>query len=1033
MAHSSNTTNLTLDQSQQADADASPAPLDIHSVLHQPPTNADTMTISGEPELAHDQSKRAVEDTSPASVQGANVQKYESPAIAAVLQTNELLHLIIAEVPREHRTSIRRVSKSWKLAVEKIGYAFDPLKHALSDVFACRDPLSPLHPCHMGFRFHPALTEGEHHPTWIYIDRGGEKKLHYGIFWTMNRIDFSRWAGLEREFVVSPPVTELVSWSKEFRQAMTQVLGGIRFEDLMDHINKVEGSPRIDLFFATPDPRSYDTEPESGTSESEDEEGSDAGGESDEVACSKEEDAEDGASRSSDPDSSSEEGDSKSSENAETEGSSAAVDAVLQTNELLHLIVGEVPLEYRTSIRRVSKAWQATVVKIGHVLQPVAHNRYNQPLYSVSKMLVANGSHPMISCYQKWCTAGFTVYGFEFNPCQLPEDAKITERDSEFLTNPPVTHAKLRFTDQEEGIAILRVHGGIRIGDLRECLERMGSADHVDGGHAYIAVQVREDGESNGSVGTVSSSEEDDPSESEAESDANDSDESDSGAGGAGLPDFGEPGNSDDDGASSDSDDSSEDGDSNSGEHEQVEGSSAAAVLDTNELLHMILSEVPLERRTSLRCVSKNWKTAVEKIGHALNPIDHEHFESARSRPLPLYTSVIAFRPNPALFDERYVLYACRDDAPADRSIECHRLRVNPLTSITELGEKEDHFITDPPLTELRVYIQPTMDEVTLRVNGGIRLKDLLRFFPIDSSGQRSAFTVATFGGPKEAIPSYDSLGESDSSDSGDESEEGSFDESGDVTEDDGPADPSAPDEPDDESGEGSLDEYENEARGDQPEESIAPGGGSEKGDGEATEVEQVGASSKVLLTNELLQMIISEVTREDRTSLRHVSKTWRGAVLKVGYAFEPIDHEYSRRENWDPLPLYTSQTIFRRNPVFLDYTRLMGGGPDPVFPEYRIMFRTLYQHLPCRSFAKLSEEKGQQFITRPPLTEVNARIGYSSAASVRLQVAGGVRLQDVLDHVQTVGGGTHFGLVYMFFGGPRKFVVYAADREVEG
>jgi hypothetical protein len=181
------------------------------------------MTISGEPELAHDQSKRAVEDTSPASVQGANVQKYESPAVAAVLQTNELLHLIIAEVPREHRTSIRRVSKAWKLAVEKIGYAFDYLRHTLSDVFACRDPLSPLHPCHMGFRFHPVLMEREHHPTWIYIGRDGEgeKKLHYGIFWTMNKIDFSKWAGLEREFVVSPPVTEPISWSNEFGQAVT--------------------------------------------------------------------------------------------------------------------------------------------------------------------------------------------------------------------------------------------------------------------------------------------------------------------------------------------------------------------------------------------------------------------------------------------------------------------------------------------------------------------------------------------------------------------------------------------------------------------------------------------------------------------------------------------------------------------------------------------------------------------------------------------------------------------------------------------
>jgi hypothetical protein len=84
------------------------------------------------------------------------------------------------------------------------------------------------------------------------------------------------------------------------------VPGGIRFEDVMDHINKVEGSPRIDLFFATPDPRSYDTEPESDTSEDEDEEESDAGGESDEIECSDEEDAEGGARRSSDPDSSSE-------------------------------------------------------------------------------------------------------------------------------------------------------------------------------------------------------------------------------------------------------------------------------------------------------------------------------------------------------------------------------------------------------------------------------------------------------------------------------------------------------------------------------------------------------------------------------------------------------------------------------------------------------------------------------------------------------------------------------------------------------
>jgi hypothetical protein len=569
------------------------------------------------------------------------------------------------------------------------------------------------------------------------------------------------------------------------------------------------------------------------SSEEEDEEGSEEHSESDEVEYSDREESEDGAGSSSDSENGSEEGDSTSGEKDRVEG--------------------QVSLEYTNSIRRVAKAWQAAVVKKGYVLQPVAHNLYDQPLYSVSKMLVANDSHPMISCYQKWCSAGFTVYGFEFNPCQLPENAKIAERDCEFLTNPPITHAKLRFPDDEEGIAILRVHGGIRIRGLRECLERMGSAAHEDGEYAYIAIQDRELEESNGSVGTVSSSEKVDSSESENQSDSDDPDEPDSGAEGAGMAGSSELDDSDganlsehdDAGGSSGSDDCSEVGDSKPDEGEQVEDSSAAAVLQLPELLHMIIYEVPRKERTSLRRVPKQWQAAVEKIGHVFQPDDigHGHYHND---PIPLYKSQAIFRSNP--IECRYLV--------SSRSVP-------HWVSVTKLKENRHQFVTHPPLTELLVRTSGIFDpRILLQVDGGIRLKDLLEFVQTAHRRGGPKFFHACFGGPK-----YFSLSKPD-----EESGESSLDEPGDGPGGDESVDTSAPDAPDDESeGRGGL--HECEAGGDEPADSSPPDGSSEKGHGDAGADDQEGASSRVLHTNELLHMIISEVPREFRTSMRRVSK----------------------------------------------------------------------------------------------------------------------------------------------------------------
>lgn len=141
MSESNNTNlTLTLDRSQRPGEKPPPKSVKPHSFLRQSPSYIDIMASPNEVELTHDPSKRAGGETSATSVRSAKPQTYKAPAVTAVLQTNELLHLIIAEVPREYRTSLRHVSKSWKAVAEKIGHVLIlhliigevPLEHRVS-------------------------------------------------------------------------------------------------------------------------------------------------------------------------------------------------------------------------------------------------------------------------------------------------------------------------------------------------------------------------------------------------------------------------------------------------------------------------------------------------------------------------------------------------------------------------------------------------------------------------------------------------------------------------------------------------------------------------------------------------------------------------------------------------------------------------------------------------------------------------------------------------------------------------------------
>jgi hypothetical protein len=155
---------------------------------------------------------------------------------------------------------------------------------------------------------------------------------------------------------------------------------------------------------------------------------------------------------------------------------SKAMTAVFDTNELMHLIIKAVPTEHRTSLLRVSKAWKAAILKLGHVLGPTGYEC----------CFLMGASHPGVPLYRSVTPFKFNraIFNYTSNasrgvsntyttltPQPYWDAADLAMLGHEFVTDPPIT--QLALSDGGGHVASLRVPGGIRVGDLLEYLPKV--------------------------------------------------------------------------------------------------------------------------------------------------------------------------------------------------------------------------------------------------------------------------------------------------------------------------------------------------------------------------------------------------------------------------------------------------------------------------------------------------------------------------------------------------------------------------------
>ena len=155
---------------------------------------------------------------------------------------------------------------------------------------------------------------------------------------------------------------------------------------------------------------------------------------------------------------------------------SKAMTAVFDTNELIHLIIEVVPTEHRTSLLRVSKAWKAAILKLGHVLEPIGYeSRFSMgasnpgvPLYRSVTPFKFNRA---ILNYTSNASRGVSNTYTTLTPQPYWDATDLAMLGHEFVTDPPIT--QLALSDGGGHVASLRVPGGIRVGGLLEYLPKV--------------------------------------------------------------------------------------------------------------------------------------------------------------------------------------------------------------------------------------------------------------------------------------------------------------------------------------------------------------------------------------------------------------------------------------------------------------------------------------------------------------------------------------------------------------------------------
>jgi hypothetical protein len=160
-------------------------------------------------------------------------------------------------------------------------------------------------------------------------------------------------------------------------------------------------------------------------------------------------------------------------------------------NEILDLIFAAVPIEYKASMRRVSRGRKDFIDKIGYHVDPIRiraslFRRYHSGLYIQSipcyPASIKFQQNPVVGSYRDrqarrfpggLKSDGVLTRNPRFRPRCMNDRSMLLLHRIEFINNPPITMLEISCTKDRAYRAILRVAGGIRVCHLLELTDKI--------------------------------------------------------------------------------------------------------------------------------------------------------------------------------------------------------------------------------------------------------------------------------------------------------------------------------------------------------------------------------------------------------------------------------------------------------------------------------------------------------------------------------------------------------------------------------